>query len=57
MTEHEANDLAKRVAKQVADPMNRLLTLVEQLTDRVEILELERLHRSCTPNAPPTTLN
>jgi hypothetical protein len=40
------------------DVLNRTITLLERLTDRVEVLELEVMHRRpsppCTPNAPPS---
>jgi len=47
---------ARRLAAAIAEPMKELLekvvTILEQLTTRVEVLELEALHRKSTPIAP-----
>jgi hypothetical protein len=57
MTNDEKLELAEQVNGPVREVLHRMMTIVERILDRVEVLELERMHRrevpACTPNAPP----
>ena len=61
MTEEELREVTTIVRDEMRlafdqqnEMMVRFVTLIERLTDRVEVLELERLHvQGCTPIAPP----
>ena len=58
MTDDELRELTNTLIVELApvrEVTERVLTLVEDLVRRVEVLELERLHgraQKCTPNAP-----
>jgi hypothetical protein len=44
---------AKALIGPIQEVMEHAVQLLERLTDRVEVLELEVLHRQRTPNTPP----
>jgi hypothetical protein len=60
MNDDEMRALAQAVVDPLRGFMERTIALLERLTDRVEVMELEVLNRrpsppNCTPNAPPST--
>jgi hypothetical protein len=45
MTDEDAKQIADAFVGPVREVLERVMALVERLTNRVEVLELERLHR------------
>ena len=52
MTPADGQAIADAVAS-MRDVLERAVTLLERLTDRVDVLELELAYRRETPPAPP----
>jgi hypothetical protein len=57
MTEEELQAIAEAIADATIEPIRELLdqtmTIIERLSHRVEVLELEQLHRASAPDCTP----